>query len=134
MMGIRKRYPGRVCNSERGFTLLEVMIALSILAVTFVVLLGLRNRDIMQHQEARYITEATLLAQQKISEVEMAGFPDLGTTGGNFAEPNENYDWTETISSTPFEFAREIRIDVGWKEGEHRNSVAIVTFVVQEKP
>jgi len=110
------------------------MIALSILAVTFVVLLGLRNRDILQQEEARYITQATLLAQQKISEAEMSGFPDLGTTNGNFLEPNENYDWTETVSSTPFEFAREIRVDVGWKNGEHRNSVDVVTFVVQEKP
>jgi general secretion pathway protein I len=118
---------------QAGFTLLEVMIALSILAVTFVVLLGLRNRDILQHQEARYLTRATLLAQQKISEVEMAGFPALGVSSGTFPEPDEIFDWTETVNSTPFEYAHEVRIDVGWKDGAHRNSIALVTFVMEEK-
>lgn len=109
------------------------MIALSILAVTFVILLGLRNRDILQHQEARYLTRAALLAQQKISEVEMGSFPDLGAFSGRFPEPDEGFDWTETVNSTPFEYARELKIDVGWKEGEHRNSVTLVTFVLEEK-
>ncbi|MBI3812419.1 MAG: hypothetical protein HY283_09490 [Nitrospirae bacterium] len=109
------------------------MIALSILAVTFVVLLGLRNRDILQHQEARYLTRATLLAQQKISEVEMAGFPDMGVSNGTFPEPDDTFDWIETVSSTPFDYAHEVKIDVGWKDGEHRNSVALVTFVMEEK-
>jgi general secretion pathway protein I len=116
-----------------GFTLLEVMIALSILAVTFVVLLGLRNRDILQHQEARYLTQATLLAQQKISDVEMAGFPEMGVSSGTFPEPDDIFDWAETVSSTPFDFAHEVRIDVSWKDGEHRNAVALVTFVMDEK-
>ncbi|HEY5594228.1 MAG TPA: prepilin-type N-terminal cleavage/methylation domain-containing protein [Nitrospiria bacterium] len=132
MKGIWKRSGKRV-ESQRGFTLLEVMIALSILAVTFVVLLGLRNRDILQHQEARYLTRATLLAQQKISEVEMADFPALGVLGGTFPEPDEIFDWTQTVLSTPFDYAREVRMDVGWKEGEHRNSVVLVTFVMDEK-
>lgn len=132
MKGISKRSGKRV-DSQLGFTLLEVMIALSILAVTFVVLLGLRNRDILQHQEARYLTRATLLAQQKISDVEMGGFPDLGVSTGTFPVPDELFDWTETVSSTPFDYAHEVRIDVSWKDGEHRNSVALVTFVMEEK-
>jgi general secretion pathway protein I len=123
----------RVDRSRDGFTLLEVMIALSILAVTFVILLGLRNRDILQHMEARYLTRATLLAQQKISEVQMSGFPDLGASSGTFPEPDEIFDWTETVNSTPFEYARELRMDVGWKQGEHRHSVMLVTFVLEEK-
>ncbi len=132
MKDIWKRVEKRV-DSQLGFTLLEVMIALSILAVTFVVLLGLRNRDILQHQEARYLTRATLLAQQKISDVEMGGFPDLGVSTGTFPVPDEFFDWTETVSSTPFDYAHEVRIDVSWKDGEHRNSVALVTFVMEEK-
>ncbi|MEK6684359.1 MAG: prepilin-type N-terminal cleavage/methylation domain-containing protein [Nitrospirota bacterium] len=141
MTGIGKR-SGKRLESQRGlpagrgqagFTLLEVMIALSILVVTFVVLLGLLNRDILQHQEARYLTRATLLAQQKISEVEMADFPALGILSGTFPEPDETFDWAQTVLSTPFDYAREVRMDVGWKDGEHRNSVALVTFVMEEK-
>lgn len=112
---------------------MEVVVALSILAVTFVVLLGLRNRDILQHQEARTMTRATLLAQKKISEVEMAGFPSLGVVAGDFPEPDDMFNWTQTVSTTPFDFAREVNIAVAWREGERQESVILVTFVVDEK-
>jgi len=125
--------PATPRQGQSGFTLLEVMIALSILAVTFVVLLGLRNRDILQHHEARILTRATLLAQQKISEVEMGGFPALGISSGTFPAPDETFDWTETVSTTLFDFAHEVRLDISWKEGEHRNSMALITFVMDER-
>jgi general secretion pathway protein I len=110
-----------------------VVVALSILAVTFVVLLGLRNRDILQHQEARYITRATLLAQKKMSEVEMAGFPPLGVVAGDFPEPDDIFNWTQTVTTTPFDFAREVNVTVTWREGEGQQSVILDTFVVDEK-
>jgi hypothetical protein len=73
------------------------------------------------------------LAQQKISEVEMGGFPDLGVSSGTFPEPDETFDWTETVSTTLFDFAHEVRMDISWKEGERRNSMALITFVMDEK-
>jgi general secretion pathway protein I len=112
---------------------LEVVVALSILAVTFVVLLGLRNRDILQHQEARSMTQATLLAQKKISEVEMGDFPSLGVVAGDFPEPDNRFNWTQTVTPTPFEFARQVDIVVAWREGERQESVLLTTFVVDEK-
>jgi len=112
---------------------LEVVVALSILAVTFVVLLGLRNRDILQHLEARYLTRATLLAQKKISEVEMAGFPPLGIMAGDFPQPDDMFHWTQTVGTTPLDFAREVTMEVAWREGEHSQSVVLVTFVMDEQ-
>jgi general secretion pathway protein I len=135
MKDIRKRQRTRPSDrlGDKGFTLLEVVVALSILAVTFVVLLGLRNRDILQHQEARYITRATLLAQKKMSEVEMAGFPPLGVIAGDFPKPDDTFNWTQTVTTTPFDFAREVNVAVTWREGERQESVALDTFVVDEK-
>lgn len=120
-------------SGQRGFTLLEVVVALSILAVSFVVLLGLRNRDILQHQEARNITQATLLAQKKISELEMAGFPPLGVVAGDFSEPNDHFNWTQTVTTTPFDFARQVDVVVAWKDGEHQESILLTTFVVDDQ-
>jgi len=134
MKGIWKRRTRHSDRSgQKGFTLLEVVVALSILAVTFVVLLGLRNRDILQHQEARSMTQATLLAQKKISEVEMGDFPSLGVVAGDFPEPDERFNWTQTVSTTPFDFARQVDIVVAWREGERQESVLLTTFVVDEK-
>ena len=136
MKGIGRKPEKEVESRERcgGFTLLEVMVALSILAVAFTVLLGLRNRDIVQHDEAQYITRATLLAGQKLSEQEMAGFPSLGFSSGDFPEPDDDLTWTQTVDSTLFEFAREVKVEVNWKERARKNPVELITYMVDEGP
>ncbi len=121
-------------SNQNGFTLLEVMVAVAVLAVAFVVLLGLRNRDILQHHEAQYVTRATLLAQQRMSELETIGFPPLGILSGDFPEPDEVYHWTQTVIPTPFDFAREVQMEVGWKQGRDGGSVSLVTFMMKENP
>ena len=118
-------------KNRRGFTLLEVMFAVGILAVSFVVLIGLRNTDIAITLEVKHMTAATLLAQKKMVELEAEGFPPLGIVSGEFNEPYDFYTWTQTVNSTPFDFAREVRIDVAWKDGEQERSLDLVTFLVQ---
>lgn len=118
-------------KNRRGFTLLEVMIAVSILAVSFVVLIGLRNTDIAITLEVQHITSATLLAQKKIVELEADGFPPLGIVSGEFEEPYDFYTWTQIVNTTPFDFAREVKIEVAWKDGEQERLVDLVTFLVE---
>ena len=49
-----------------GFTLLEVLLAIGILALAMPILLGLRNWDLNLHSRAADITAATMLAQEKL--------------------------------------------------------------------
>ena len=58
-------------DNERGFTLMEVLIALSILALALPILLGLRNFDLDLHARAKELTTATILAQEKLAETEL---------------------------------------------------------------
>jgi len=71
-------------NSERGFTLMEVLIALGILALALPILLGLRNWDLDLHARANELTAATILAQVKLVETELDPSVPLGETGGEF--------------------------------------------------
>jgi general secretion pathway protein I len=73
-------------GSERGFTLLEVLIALGILALALPILLGLRNWDLDLHARANELTTATILAQEKLIETEL-GMPCPGETVENFSRP-----------------------------------------------
>ena len=64
---MRPTVPAR---TNRGFTLLEVMISLAILAISLVAISGLNGGAIAMESYARRATEATLLLRGKMNDVE----------------------------------------------------------------
>jgi general secretion pathway protein I len=91
----------RIAQS-RGFTLIEVMIALAILSVSLVVLAELNAGAIAMHSYAKKLNVATLLAKTKMLEVESfldeKGLPaegeNISPSDGTFEEQGfPNYKW-----------------------------------------
>ncbi len=128
--------------AQGGFTLLEIMVALAIIAVAFVALLGLRNRDIVLHGEARAIIAATALAQQRMADATIGGFPDLGTSEGRFVERHQEaaddaharFTWRQEVSPTGLfstDLVREVRVMVAWGEPSRNERVDLVSYVFQ---
>lgn len=129
-------------GNERGFTLLEVLIALGILALALPILLGLRNWDLDLHARAKELTTATILAQEKLIETELGTPLPLGETGGEFlptalgsqatAEMTNrplNYRWKRIVLPTPLPVVREIKIQVLWPRGTTEETVEVTTYV-----
>jgi general secretion pathway protein I len=123
------------------------MIALAILAIALPVLLGLRNWDVDLHLRARDLTAATLLAQEKLLEAELAGFLPLGEVSGDFkglppgfeiaAETGNRasgYRWKRIVSPTPLDLVREVRVQVMWPRGDSEGMVEVSTYVFQSPP
>ena len=78
-------------DDESGFSLLEVMISLAILAIGLVTLTRTVTGDVRATQHARMVTAATFLARTKISAVEQnileVGFSEMeGEDDGDFTE------------------------------------------------
>ncbi|MGQ0812502.1 MAG: type IV pilus modification PilV family protein [Nitrospiraceae bacterium] len=131
-----------VKNHQGGFTLLEVMIAMAILAIALPALLGLRNWDVDLHMRARDMTTATLLAQEKLMESELLGFLPLGEISGDFQgmplgnqTTNEakdrapGYRWKRIVSPTPLDTIREVRIQIIWPRGTIEDTLEASTYV-----
>lgn len=131
-----------VMDNERGFTLLEVLIALGILALALPILLGLRNWDLDLHARANELTTATILAQEKLTETEAGALFPLGETGGEFlstplgsqatAEQTNrpsNYRWKKIVSATPLPIVREVKIQVLWPRGTTEEVLEVSTYV-----
>ena len=117
---------------ESGFTLLEVMVALAIVAITMVVVGSLRNRDVLYHGDVRQIIMATLLAQERMTAFEMEEeFPEVGEISGDFEDPYHQFHWVQTVASTPFEFARQVRLSVYWGSGRPEESVEVISYVLE---
>ena len=129
-------------GSERGFTLLEVLIALAILALALPILLGLRNWDLDLHARAKDITTATILAQEKLVETELGALLPIGETGGGFlltplgsqataeiTNRPSNFRWKRIVSPTPLPVVREIKVQVLWPRGATEEMVEVSTYV-----
>ena len=88
---------------KRGFTLLEVMISLAILAIALVALSGLNGGAVAMHGYGRRATEATLLLRGKMLDVEddlqKNGFSDFDDEKhGDFTtEGSPGYAWSAEI-------------------------------------
>lgn len=124
MMGLRQ------CN--KGFSLLEVMIALAIVAIALVSLLGLSNRSIMAQDKVQRLTQATLLAQQLMSEEEL----DVGKKRLNwedredvFAEPFETFRWQISYQETLISRVKQVTVRVLWGSPDKNEQVTLVSFL-----
>ena len=116
-----------------GFTLLEVMIAVAILAMVLVSLLGLKNRSMQDVMKAERITTATLLAKRMMTETLVKKPLLLSEDEGVFPEDvygvvYKDYRWKKTIFATPIPQVMEVRVAVLWKEGERDEMVELVSY------
>jgi len=97
-------------NSQQGFTLLEVMIAISILAVALLALITFPSVAIMTSGRAQQISMATMLAQHQMAqalldiekEMGKGKLPDDRSDQGDFSDlgypvmPDETRSFTTT--------------------------------------
>ncbi len=87
--------------SAKGFTLLEVMVALAILAIALSTLLGSLNQSMFAADETDFSAVSAFLARQKMTELIARG-TDLAETSGDFGENHPNYFWRVEINPVDF--------------------------------
>jgi general secretion pathway protein I len=87
---------------QRGFTVLEILIAFTIAALSMAALTKIFAQSLDVTERAGGITQATLIAQSKLAQVG-AAIP-LQDGGANGEEQNGAYRWQVTV--TPYEVPR----------------------------
>ena len=65
-------------HDQAGFTLLEVLLAIALLAIALPFCSVCRNFDLELHARADKLTQATMLAQEKLMETELLGVYPMG--------------------------------------------------------
>jgi prepilin-type N-terminal cleavage/methylation domain-containing protein len=88
-------------HSATGFTLLEVMIAVFVLATVVGALVTLVQANLHHLGEARREFAAAALAKERALSVLQAAaagqLPEIGTQRGRFPEPDDDLIWEQTV-------------------------------------
>ncbi len=96
---------------QAGFTLVEVMVALSIVALSLTAIAASMNQMIDAANTMRERTYASWIAQNKIAELRLANVEtEVSTTSGEIDFGNATWEWNADISETGIEGF--VRVDV----------------------
>jgi len=115
-----------------GFTLLEVLVAVAVLATALVSLLSLHGKNIQIVAYDQQLSRATLLAQDLMTRTLVAeSFPEPTQSSGEFTS-DPDFHWQLEILRGPApeleEEMREIRVRVFWN-AEDPDAVRLVTLL-----
>lgn len=106
-----------VVDSRRGFTLLEVMVALAILGGVVVTVIGAVNYHLGIAIRDQEETVALLLARGKLAE---PGFARQTTKDGTFAPAWPDFRWQREILPTELPGLARLILTITWQNEQRR--------------
>ena len=124
-----------------GFTLIEVLVALAVVAIAVSALLRLQLISIKMTDNTVASTHALFLAQQKIDETIAQSSFGAGTTTGSITLNNRELNWRRTVTDLclpeldrkDFALLRRVEIDVNWTRGSEDKRLNLTTYVTDIK-
>lgn len=113
-----------------GFTLIEVLVSLSILAATLLLSYQVISGAISAAERSERWTAASYLAEAMVLEA-VEGFPEAAETGGKFPPPNEAYSWKRLVREASHPDAVEVEVVVLWTSGNREEQVSVTGLAVK---
>jgi len=120
--------------NDNGFSLLEVIVALAIMAIGYITVFNLFSASVKSVGVSDQYMRAVRLANSKLSEIEMMDY-EADTLSGTF-ENEKNFQWSLDIE--PYDSPlndpdkninlSKVILKVFWGENEKRRNVELVTL------
>ena len=122
-------------REKDGFTLVEILVTLTILAAAIPALLQAFTTATRNQALSDNSTTALYLLKFRMAEIEMEGYPDAGQESGEFGE-NTRYLWrsvVEDIESEEVENIRRVTVTVTWQHKNRERSMSMSTFMADRQ-
>ncbi|MGB0956109.1 MAG: type II secretion system minor pseudopilin GspI [Panacagrimonas sp.] len=108
-----------------GFTLVEVLIAVAVLAIAMSAVISTMAR---QASNASYLREKTIaiwVAHNRLVEIQLqTEWPDTGKSDGEMQMADQDWRWETEVEKTPEEELRRVEVRVYHPDDETRASMA----------
>ena len=119
------RYP---TAGVHGFTLIEIVISLAILAIGLVGILSLFPIGFDAARRSVNSTQVALYAHERLEQVKNTGFPAVGLTTGAF--PDINYQWSQNVSTVGASGTlRQVDLTISWQYRNRNFQQVFTTYV-----
>lgn len=120
-----------LCKKPRGFTLVEVMVALVIAALGLAAVAASVSQMVDTGYAMWQRTYASWIAQNKIAELRLANvLPDVSETSGEIDYVGREWSWQATISETGVDNLYRVDVQVGLRDGDE--NIRTVTGFIGE--
>lgn len=118
-------------KSVQGFTLVEVMVALTIVAFSLTAIAASMNQMIDAANAMRERTYASWIAQNKIAEMRLSDDPaEVSSTSGEVDYANSEWLWRAVVAETGIE--NFYRVDVSISHAGNEYIIRTVTGFIGE--
>jgi type II secretion system protein I len=122
-----------------AFTFVEVLIALSVVAIALLALLKLHLVSLDIADRAQVMSQAVFLAEQKVAETLADGYPKPGTDSGTVQDSGVPLDWQVEVTDLRLpelraasdKGLRKILVDVSWEQHLGRKHLQMTTYVAR---
>jgi len=124
---------GKGYAGHRGFTLVEVLVALTIVVVSFVALYSGLLQMVSAMTLMQEKTIATWIAYDRITELRVVNeYPDVGESDGQVEMARTNWLYTREIRATESDNIRQVIVRVA-PEGDPGNYLGIASGALVRK-
>jgi prepilin-type N-terminal cleavage/methylation domain-containing protein len=105
-------------RNSKGFSLVEVLVAASILALILLAVAGLFSTAYSNVGDGGRRTKAVALAKQKMEELRDGIFPPSTTGSPETVDTIYTRSWTVLVTGAPAQVAT-LRVTVAWEDANH---------------
>jgi general secretion pathway protein I len=109
----RSRRARRLHSSISGFTLVEVLVALAVLAIALAAVVRAMGQAIDLSNDLRSRTVALWAAEERATQLQLRDdWPAIDTTDGTMEFGEREWRWREQVSKTPVDELRRVEIEI----------------------